>query len=150
MRVSGSGLLPKSGLGRAPTRRPGKHQRASDSSTLLQPDSASHQRIQSRRINAPLSASGLDLWGVEHYLQACLIQRWQRSLRDAGSARLARRLNHCMRAQTNEELIRRLGESLPDRPIRRPAPRKPGKQYRPRFPVVLSEGCRWPLVEPDQ
>ena len=150
MRVPDSGLLPKSGVGRAPTRRPWKRQRTGDSSTLLQPDSASRQRIQSKRMNAHLFASGLDLSAVERYRQACLIQRWQRSLRDAGSARLARRINHCMRAQTNEGRIRRLRQSLPDRPTRRPAPHKPEKQYRPRFPIVLAEECLWPLVEPDQ
>ena len=150
MRVPDSELLPKSGPGRAPTRRPGKRQRAGDSSALLQPDSASHQRIQSRRMNAPLSASGLDLWGVEHYLQACLIQHWKRSQRRLGSEMLARRLNRCMRAQTNEQRIRRLQQSLPTRPARKPAPRKPQKQYRSRFPLIISEDCLWPLVEADK
>lgn len=150
MRVPDSSPLPSSGPGRAPTRRPEKRQMAAQSSTLLPPESSSRKRIQARRMNAPLSASGLNLWGFEHYLQASLIQRWQTFLRDAGSERLARRLNRCMRAQTNEERIRRLRQSLPDRPIRKPAPRKPEKQYRPRFPLIISEDCLWPLVEADK
>ena len=101
-------------------------------------------------MNAPLSAVGFDLWGFEHYIQACLIQRWRRSLRHAGNEKLARRLNRCMQTQTNEEQIRRLRRSLPDPPTGRSAPRKPKKQYRPRFPVVVSEDCLWPLAEPDK
>ncbi len=147
MRVPVSSPLPGSGSGRAPTRRPGKRQMAGDSSTLLPPESSSRERIQARRMNAPLSASGLDLWGVGHYLQACLIQHWKRSQRRPGSEMLARRLNRCMRAQTNEQRIRRLQQSLPTRPARKPAPRKPRKQYRSRFPLIISEDCLWPLVE---
>lgn len=150
MRVPDSSPLPQPGVGQPPTLRPRERQMAGKSSTLLPPEPSSRERIQARRMNAPLSTSGLNLWGFEHYLQASLIQHWWRSQRRPGSKMLARRLNRCMRAQTNEERIRRLRQSLPDRPMRKHAPHKPQKQYRPRFPLIISEDCLWPLVETDK
>lgn len=150
MRVPGSSPLPSPGPGRPSRRRAGKRQMVGESSTLLPTELPSAERIHSRRMNAPLSASGLNLWGFEHYLQACLIQHWRRSQHRPGSETLARRLNRCMRGQTNEQRIRRLQLSLPVRPARKPAPRKPEKQYRPRFPLIVSEDCLWPLVKADK
>ncbi len=120
------------------------------SSTPLPAAPPPREALHSRRLKAPLSASGVALWGEEQCVRAWLIQHWKRYHRRAGSKVLARRLNRCMHRQTNAEQVRRLRASLPNLSTMRRGPRKPPKQYRPRFPVIVAEDCLWPLIESDR
>jgi len=115
-------------------------------STLLQGESTGREPTSSRRHSTPLSASGPELWDEERYLQICLICHWRRHFPRAGNEKLARKLNRSMSIKTNEERVRRLRSSLPEPLARSSLLRKPSKQYRPRFPVIVAEDCLWPLL----
>ena len=125
--MKGSPATRPPGIGRA-LRPPAVKVREASGSTLLQTELALREPIRSKRRSAPLSASGVALWGEERYLRACLIQHWMRYHRRAGNEVLARRLNRCMHSQTNEEQVRRLRASLPELSASRLAPQKAPKQ----------------------
>lgn len=115
-------------------------------STLLQGGSTGQEPTSSRRRSTPLFTSGLELGHEERHLQGCVIQRLRRHYPRAGNEKLARKLNRSMSLKTNEERVRRLRSSLPEPLARSPLHRKPSKQYRPRFPVIVAEDCLWPLL----
>lgn len=132
--------------GRGRRRPAAKQVTSGDRSTLLHAEPTGREPTDSRHRSAPLSSSGFELRHEERHLQLCLIHRSTRHYPRAGNEKLARKLNRSMSLKTNEERVRRLRSSLPEPLARSSLLRKPSKQYRPRFPVIIAEDCLWPLL----